>query len=279
MKDYFRDLLVENIDEAKVILTGVPSDKNASIGKGASKAPQVMRELSASEPALSMDGDDISACKIYDTGDVTYEGEDDVTYFAKVSRHLDQTLNTNKFNLVIGGDHSIAIASELSFLNYAKKHHKKPLIIHIDAPPDICDVYEGSKYSHACPIRRAIDNGYSTKDIILIGIRGFEKQEVEYFALHPEIKMFNANFIHNNGIEPIFKYLKEKFPNSFIIFSVYIDRSMDDRINCGIDQQRCERDLNRIEIPLNEYDYVIHNNYSLEEFKQKVKQLTLSLLK
>ena len=76
-----------------------------------------------------------------------------------------------------------------------------------------------------------------------------------------------------------FKYLKEKFPNSFIIFSVYIDRSMDDRINCGIDQQRCERDLNRIEIPLNEYDYVIHNNYSLEEFKQKVKQLTLSLLK
>ena len=75
------------------------------------------------------------------------------------------------------------------------------------------------------------------------------------------------------------KYLKEKFPNSFIIFSVYIDRSIDDRINCGIDQQRCERDLNRIEIPLNEYDYVIHNNYSLEEFKQKVKQLTLSLLK
>ena len=82
MKDYFRDLLVENIDEAKVILTGVPFDKNASIGKGASKAPQVMRELSASEPALSMDGDDISACKIFDTGDVTYEGEDDVTYFA-----------------------------------------------------------------------------------------------------------------------------------------------------------------------------------------------------
>ena len=80
-------------------------------------------------------------------------------------------------------------------------------------------------------------------------------------------------------IDILNKYLKEKFPNSFIIFSVYIDRSMDDRINCGIAQQRCERDLNRIEIPLNEYDYVIHNNYSLEEFKQKVKQLTLSLLK
>ena len=46
-----------------------------------------------------------------------------------------------------------------------------------------------------------------------------------------------------------------------------------------LDQQRYERDLDRTEIPLNEYDYVIHNNYSLEEFKQKVKQLTLSLLK
>ena len=100
--------------------------------------------------------------------------------------------------------------------------------------------------------------------------------EHEYWATLQQAKQKICTYVID---EKGLKYLKEKFPNSFIIFSVYIDRSMDDRINCGIDQQRCERDLNRIEIPLNEYDYVIHNNYSLEEFKQKVKQLTLSLLK
>ena len=100
--------------------------------------------------------------------------------------------------------------------------------------------------------------------------------EHEYWATLQQAKQKICTYVID---EKGLKYLKEKFPNSFIIFSVYIDRSIDDRINCGIDQQRCERDLNRIEIPLNEYDYVIHNNYSLEEFKQKVKQLTLSLLK
>ena len=85
--------------------------------------------------------------------------------------------------------------------------------------------------------------------------------EHEYWATLQQAKQKICTYVID---EKGLKYLKEKFPNSFIIFSVYIDRSID---------------LNRIEIPLNEYDYVIHNNYSLEEFKQKVKQLTLSLLK
>ena len=82
--------------------------------------------------------------------------------------------------------------------------------------------------------------------------------EHEYWATLQQAKQKICTYVID---EKGLKYLKEKFPNSFIIFSVYIDRSIDDRINCGIDQQRCERDLHRIEIPLNEYDYVIHNNY------------------
>lgn len=74
-------------------------------------------------------------------------------------------------------------------------------------------------------------------------------------------------------------YLKEKFPDSFIVFSVYLDRNIGDRIGCGVDKKRCERDLDRTEIPLKEYDYIIRNNYSLEEFEEKIKQLTLDLLK
>ncbi|MDC2300186.1 guanylate kinase [Bacteroides stercoris] len=74
-------------------------------------------------------------------------------------------------------------------------------------------------------------------------------------------------------------YLKEKFPNSFIVFSVYLDRNINDRIGCGVDEKRCKRDSDRTEIPLKEYDYIIHNNYSLEEFEEKIKQLTIDLLK
>ena len=46
MNKEFRDLITLNKEEADVILVGVPFDKNASVGKGASFAPKVLRELS-----------------------------------------------------------------------------------------------------------------------------------------------------------------------------------------------------------------------------------------
>lgn len=67
MKDNgFRGLLVDDSEKSRVILTGIPYDKNASIGKGASEAPSRIRELSRYFPPLTMDGADISACKIFD---------------------------------------------------------------------------------------------------------------------------------------------------------------------------------------------------------------------
>lgn len=221
MEKCFRDLLVTDINKARVILTGVPYDKNASVGKGASLAPQVLRELSYHLPAVDMNGHIISDCKIFDTGDLKCENNDCLTYFQKVQNHLLKTLKTEKFNLVLGGDHSIAIASEAAFYDYAVSKNKIPAIIHLDAHPDICDEYEGSKYSHACPIKRAIDYGYETNNIVLIGIRGFEEQEVKYFAEHQEIKVFTSSNIHTNGVQQVINYLKDKFDDRYMVYLSY----------------------------------------------------------
>ena len=42
----WKHIYFEDKEEADVILVGVPFDKNASVGKGASFAPKVLRELS-----------------------------------------------------------------------------------------------------------------------------------------------------------------------------------------------------------------------------------------
>lgn len=221
MKEGFRGLLTQNEEECKVIITGLPYDKNASVGKGASLAPDRLRELSIHLPPLTKDGDDISSCKILDLGNVVCETEDCEAYFERVEQHVRKILRTNKFNLFIGGDHSVAIPLQRAFLDEAKRRNKKAAIIHIDAHPDICDVYEGSKLSHACPIRRAIDTGYEKKDILLIGMRGFELQETEYFKANPEIEIFSSSFIHKYGIEKLLKRIKEKFNEEYLIYLSY----------------------------------------------------------
>lgn len=223
-KDEFRGLLTDDLNEAKILLSGVPLDANASIGKGASLAPDRLRYLSQFFPPLTMDGDDISKCKIYDFGDIEYkEGMDIEDYFSLVQKTISSHLDFSKLNLFFGGDHSVAIPLQRSVFDLAKKLNKKIAIIHIDAHPDICDIYEDSKYSHACPIRRAIEYGYDTKDISLIGIRGFELQEVEYFKLHPEIDVFKASQINKDGTYKIIEHLKEKYKDYLIYLSYDVD--------------------------------------------------------
>jgi agmatinase len=159
---------------------------------------------------------------MYDNGDIVQkDGEDVETYFARIEENVFTSMNYGKFNLFIGGDQSIAIPTEKAFLRYCQKINKIPAIIHLDAHPDICDTYEGSKYSHACPNRRSIDNGYKTSDMVLIGMRGYEAQEVEYFAAHPEIEVYNSSYVQNHGIEEMLEHIKNKFDDRYLIYLSY----------------------------------------------------------
>lgn len=213
--DFFRDLMTENVDESDVLLLGIPYDLGCSCGKGASLAPSVLRELSSYLPPFTADGKSLKNTKIYDFGDVS-EFEDIKDKFSSI-------LEYNKFNLVLGGDHSVSIATQKAFYDYAKKLNKIPVIIHLDAHPDICDFYDDSKYSHACTNMRAIDNGYLTENITLIGIRGYEEQEVIYLAKHPELRVYNASYLNENGFDDTLSYLLDKYKgkDEYMIYLSY----------------------------------------------------------
>lgn len=213
----FRGLTTLNIEESNVLLTGIPYDEGCSCGSGASLAPKMIRELSSYLPPLSMDGDDLTQIRLYDTGDLNKCDH----YFDYLKKESYQRFLTNKFNIFIGGDHSVSIPLQASFLTYCREKNKIPAIIHLDAHPDICEEYDGSKFSHACTNKRSIDAGYHPKDITLIGIRGFEQQEVDYFQKHPEIKVYTASFMLQNGIEPILKDLLEKYDDRYAIYLSY----------------------------------------------------------
>ena len=216
----FRDLMAENESSANVFICGVPFDKNASVGKGASEAPRVLRELSYDLPALDMMGNSLKKIKISDLGD--FSGED----FDKLKDDIEnKLLSKDGFHVILGGDHSIAIASERAFYDRCIKNGKTPVIIHMDAHPDICDVYEGSKYSHACPIFRALEYGYKDENITMLGIRGFEEQEVETFKKHPKLDVFKSFDIKKLGVEALLTLLVAKYRDKK--YEVYFSYDID----------------------------------------------------
>ena len=219
----FRDLLTLKEEEANVFLVGVPFDKNASVGKGASFAPKVLRELSYDLPPLDRMGNDLRKIKLFDIGD--FKDED---FSILENRFANELYTKQGFHLIFGGDHSIAIASERAFFNYAKSKNKIPVIIHIDAHPDICDVYNNSKFSHACPIYRSLEYGYEDKNITLLGIRGFELQEIETFKKHPLIDVFKAQDIKLLGVERLIGYLKAKYDDDKYLLYISYDIDAND---------------------------------------------------
>lgn len=192
----FRDLTTNISDESDVILVGLPYDLSASIGKGTSKAPKRLRDLSEYLPPYTMAMDDIKPLKIFDAGDFKLKKNENS--FNELSDKLEAILNLNKFTLFVGGDHAVAISTEKAFIERCKKNKKTPVILHLDAHADICDYYDGSKLSHATPVKRAIDNGCETKNIVMFGIRSYEDQEVEYLNNHKELIVYSANDINNN---------------------------------------------------------------------------------
>jgi agmatinase len=78
--------------------------------------------------------------------------------------------------IILGGDHSISIPV---FEAQRQRYKDQRLgLLWVDAHPDLCDVFAGSKLSHACVLRRALEFGIESQDICMVGIRSWEDQEI-----------------------------------------------------------------------------------------------------
>ncbi|MBO5411725.1 MAG: arginase family protein [Clostridia bacterium] len=195
----WRDLLAGNFKDADIAVFGIAVDENCSVGRGTASAPMVLRECSEYLPPYTATGERLKPV-LWDLGDVREFHYGQV--FEKMSICKDK-----KCVLMIGGDHSCSILSERAF---RALHDGKIGLIHIDAHADICDVYMGSKYSHACVNRRALENGYAVEDISLVGIRSFEEQEKEYLAEHP-VFLLRADEIFCKKADKVVDELCQKY--------------------------------------------------------------------
>lgn len=97
----------------------------------------------------------------------------------------------------------------------------------------------------------------------------------EYWAKCSQVKKLCTYVIDEVGLRELIK----EYGWRYIIFSIYLDRTLETRLQDGIDEERCNRDKEREQIDSSEYNCTINNHYTLEEFTSKVKELSNELLK
>lgn len=154
-----------------IALIGVPYDGAVTNRAGARHGPREIRDQSSLMRATHHVSkiDPYALCNIADIGDVTFEAifeheavvSDIEAFYAKVHQ-------AGVVPLSAGGDHSVTYP----ILKAIAKDSPVGLI-HIDAHTDTWDEFQGSKFMHGTPFRRAHEDGLiDAERTIQIGIRG-----------------------------------------------------------------------------------------------------------
>ncbi|MBU4009989.1 MAG: agmatinase, partial [Proteobacteria bacterium] len=115
-------------------------------------------------------------------------------------------LEKDKFLLSLGGDHAISIGPIMA----AAKIYPDIGVLQVDAHLDLRDSWNGSKYNHACVMRRVMDD--IRIPVTQVGIRSFSSEESEYVK-KKKLKPFYAHKIvssNDSWIDKVVETLPEK---------------------------------------------------------------------
>jgi len=176
---------------------GIPYDGMACARKGAAQAPGRIRYWSTHMTPFSEDRTRLGALRVSDLGDIKIANPE--SDFDAIRRKVASLPN---IPILLGGDHSVTIP----ILQGQRERFKdKRLgVLWLDAHPDLCDEFTGSRLSHACVLRRGIEFGIEPRDICLVGLRSWEDQEIDLIE-NGGLNVFTAARVAEHGMESIAK--------------------------------------------------------------------------
>lgn len=218
----WRELLTDKMENANVIVKGIPFDRAVSVGKGTAQAPSRVRHFSRFVPPITEEGIILNKPFIKDEGNFEVSLNWD-KYFQNIKKGALNLLQNEKFCIFIGGDHSVSIPLQSAFSQCYNS--QKIGVIQFDAHCDLLNEYQGHNWSHACVARRSLENNNLTnKDLTLVGIRSYEEEELLYLQDNKDIQLFTSIEIYERGIDYLVKELIKKYEN---YDSIYISLDID----------------------------------------------------
>ena len=202
----------DNFDDAEVVILGIPDEsKSHALRKGASEAPDKIREISSIRDVYNRDGSPslglpFSGLKkrICDYGNIKR---------TQVSETIDKIVSKSKIPLSMGGDHSISV----EIIKSISKKYGSLSLIYFDAHPDFISStrnYYGSVFYDVLPF---ID----LKSSLQIGTRTPEQEEIDNIKKY-DLTVITPFDIVKKGISEIEKLILNKIGKN-----VYVSFDMD----------------------------------------------------
>ena len=157
------------IESAKIVLIPVCYDGTSTWQKGADKGPSAFLEASENMELYDIEtNSEVYKKGIYLSDSISdFDSPDEM--IDNVYKITKKYISKNKFVTIFGGEHSISIATVKAF----NDSFDNLSVLHIDAHADLRQVYEGTKYNHACAMYEANQN----TNLVQVGIRSMDVEE------------------------------------------------------------------------------------------------------
>lgn len=185
---------------ARPAILGVPWDASSSFLRGPSEAPPLIRAALAS-PAGNPWSErlvvSIGPDALDDAGDLALP--DDAALARRIIEDATRALARDGRPFVaLGGDHSITYP----ILRGLGQPDRALTILHIDAHADLYDVFEGDRYSHACPFARIMEERLASR-LVQVGIRTMNGHQAEQAARFGVEQIHMRDWARGGRPEPI----------------------------------------------------------------------------
>jgi len=189
-------------EAARALVIPFGLEASVSYGTGTARAPEA---IIAASPELEFFDDELWCEPYRQFGIATLQAQE---IAAEAPVALDQlaaltgaALDAGHMPLVLGGEHTVTAGAIRPFT----ARYPDLAVLHLDAHTDLRDSYHRDRLSHACVMRRVLDQGV---DITSVGIRAISAEELPVLEGNAErVRVFwareRANWSHEEIIAPL----------------------------------------------------------------------------
>ncbi len=202
-KDFFG--IRKDARNPNLIVLGVPWDESSSFRKCSANAPSKIRFSTSSKiynPFSEELVDLTSFWRILDLGDLETKDKMLENIYLDLYRKINAVKGEDAVYFFMGGDH---ITTYLCMKAVKQVEGGEWYLIYFDSHPDLYSSYGGNPFSHACVVRRIIEEEIvSPNKIYQVGVRAATKEQFE-FALKKGVKIISTQELYLRGVKEALK--------------------------------------------------------------------------
>ena len=188
----------------------VPLERTVSYGAGTCRGPAAI--LEASQQLEAWDGISSPGILGFHTCEPVNCDQPIDAVFADIMAKVHTALEHGAIPVTLGGEHTVSYAPIRALHDAGREFG----ILHFDAHADLRNISEGDAFSHACVLRRVVED--CGLPLVQFGTRDYSEEEAD-FRKKAGITAYDAAFLARKGLPR--KPLPKRFPkNVYVTFDV-----------------------------------------------------------